>query len=76
MSTAGDGPRWIRHRPDAAQRRTTLALAVGVGVAVGATVLYLSRLFVARERLTPLEPTAPAPRDARLPAGRREGPGA
>jgi hypothetical protein len=66
MSPTTDGPRWIRHRPDDAERRASLAVAVGVGLAVGATVLYLTRLFVARERIEP------APRIA-LPAPRREG---
>ena len=59
-ATTDRGPRWIRHRPDAAQRGATLRLAIGaglgVGIAVGAAVLYFSRLFVARERI------APAPR--------------
>jgi hypothetical protein len=64
--TSGEGPRWIRHRPAAAQRRASLVVAVGVGVAVGATVLYLTRLFAARERLEP------APRTA---SPRREGGG-
>ena len=58
--TSADGPRWIRHRPDDAQRRATLLMAAGVGLAVGATVLYLTRLFVARERIEPLPPTAPS----------------
>ena len=64
-----DGPRWVRHRPDHAQRRATLVVAVGVGVAVGATVLYLTRLFAARERIEPAPRTAPS-----VPA--REGGGA
>jgi hypothetical protein len=53
-----DAPRWIRHRPDAAQRRASagiaLGVALGVGVAAGLTTLYLTRLLIARERITPL----------------------
>lgn len=48
-------PRWIRHRPDARESRAALVAGVAVGVAVGATVLYFARLFLARE------PIAPAP---------------
>ena len=60
------GPRWIRHRPDAGQRRATLALAAGVGAVVGAAVLYLSRLVVAREPITPA-PRSPSPSAPRAP---------
>jgi hypothetical protein len=69
VSPTTDGPRWIRHRPNDAQRRASLAVAVGVGLAVGATVLYLTRLFVAREQIGPAPRTVPS-----LP--RREGRGA
>ena len=69
MTPMSDGPRWIRHAPDRAQERAALALAVGVGVAVGATVLYLARLFGARE---PLEP-APRTSVDRPPRRREEG---
>ena len=67
--TSSDGPRWIRHRPDSAERRASLVVAVGVGVAVGATVLYLTRLFMAREPLMRAPRTGPS-------APRREGGGA
>jgi hypothetical protein len=70
MTQAPDGPRWIRHRPDGAQRRASLALAVGAGMAVGATVLYLARLFIARE------PLHRAPRAGGGPDARREDVGA
>jgi hypothetical protein len=71
MSRAADGPRWIRHRPDPAEQRASLVLAVGVGLAVGATVLYLARLLVARE------PLHGAPRAGGAPGERRrEGAGA
>jgi hypothetical protein len=56
--SVSDGPRWIRHRPDDEERRAALVMAVGVGVAVGLTVLYLARLFVAREPLEPAPPLA------------------
>ena len=71
MSQAEDGPRWIRHRPDRAERRASLVLALGAGVVVGATVLYLARLFMPRE---------PLHRSSRTDEGtterRREGAGA
>jgi hypothetical protein len=51
VTQAPDGPRWIRHRPDAAERRASLAFALGAGIAVGAAVFYLARLFMAREPL-------------------------
>lgn len=69
-----EGPRWIRRRPDEAQRRRTLGMALGAGLAVGTvvgvTVLYLSRILVPRERLEP------APRAPRAPSSGREDGGA
>jgi hypothetical protein len=69
MTQAPDGPRWIRHRPDDAQRRASLALAVGVGMAVGATVLYFARLFMAREPLHRASRAAGGPSERREDVG-------
>ena len=61
--TSSDGPRWIRHRPDVRERRATLVMAASVGLMVGGAVLYLTRLFAARERIEPLPRSTPrAPR--------------
>lgn len=48
---SGPGPRWIRHRPDRMESMAALGAGLGVGLVVGTVVVYLARLFIAREQI-------------------------
>ena len=48
---SGEGTVWVRRRAESQEAWMAGAIALVAGAAVGGTVLYLARMFIAREEL-------------------------